>query len=264
VDIDGAAQAVEVKEGVAFVALGPSGLLLADVSNPDAPAVLARAPTGGTAVQVAVSGGRHAFVANWSDARVFDVSDPKRPVLVATERIVTGAFSRVLGIGARGDFAFLGEWTGLYSYELHPNRKAPDLVLSENALEFGRVAKGKTRARVIIAENGGTAPLVSWSLVTSGEGFSVDRSSFVLAPGERKALEVTYRADSDELVTGGLQIASDDPDEPVRAVALAAGRAGAGVGDPAPEVEVALLGGGTWRSADHRGSVRVLAYFATF
>ncbi len=263
IETGGAAQSVEVRDGLAYVAASAGGLVIVDVSDPTAPKVLSRSPTSGTALQVALGKG-HAFVANWNDTRVFDIANAAAPRLVATERIATGsAFSRVLGIGAAGDFAFLGEWTGLYSYQLFADRKAPDLLLSDTTLDFGRVPAGAGAARAVIAENRGTAPLVAWSVATDTADFSVDRSSFVLAPGERKALEVTYRS-TGAPSRGQLVIHSDDPDERARSVSLVSGRSGAGVGDPAPEIQVALLDGTTWRSTDHRGSIRVLAYFATF
>jgi hypothetical protein len=260
----GAPTSVEVDGATAFVAASKAGLVVVDVANPAAPSVIGRGETPGRALQVALGGGR-AYLADWNDARVFDVSDPTAPRAVASQRLETGdVFSRVLGIGAREDIAFLGEWTGLYSYQFFPDRPAPDLFVSERRIDFGGVAPGGADAFALIVENTGTAPLVAWSIATAGAAFSADPASLWLQPGERSVIEVTYQPSGTAGDDGTLVIQSDDPDDAMRAVPIAGNVPGAGPGDPAPEVRVRLLGGGEWVSSQQAGKVLVLAYFATF
>ncbi|MBI4512200.1 MAG: DUF1573 domain-containing protein [Deltaproteobacteria bacterium] len=264
VETGGAAQSVFIDGAVAYVAAGAAGLVVVDVRDPAIPAVLASVDTPGSALQVAVAGGR-AYVADWNDVRVFDVSNPAAPRLTATERIDTGeAFPRVLGVGAKDDVAFVGEWTGLYSYRFVPGRDAPDVAFSERELEFGTVPSGGADAIALIVENEGTAPLVAWSIEAQGSALSVDRPQLVLPPGGRQAVEITFRPDSAAQMTGRLVVRSDDPDEPTRFLPIVGNRGGLGVGDPAPEVRVELQSGGEWKLSEQAGKTVLLAYFATF
>jgi hypothetical protein len=241
-----------------------------DVTDPDAPSVLSTADTPGSALQVSVSttaigSSRHAVIADWNDLRVFDVSDPSAPLLVASERVLTtGAFSRVLGAAIAGDAVFAGEWTGLVSYRLQPGVVAPDLKPWETSLSWGEVAAGETDAVTLVVENQGTAPLVIWELSVEGAGFSTSARDVAIDPGDRTAIEIAFTAETTDQVDGAIVLRSDDPDEPERTIPLVANRPGLDVGDAAPEVLVALHGGGEWRSSQHPGKVLVLAYFATF
>lgn len=264
VDFDGAAMMVQVVGDVAYVAASQAGLVAVDISDPRALRVLSVTDTPGTALELAVSGG-HAFVADWNDVRAFDVSDPAHPALLATERIdVSGGFPRVLGVGAYGDYAFAGEWTGLHALQLFPDRVAPDLWVGEREIDFGVVPAGDEDAVAVAIENQGRARLAVWSIETTDRRFSVDRDQVVVEPGQVAVVEVRVRPDGDAEVRGQLKLLSDDPDDGERTIDLRVNRPGVGVGDPAPEVAVQLLDGGQWRLSDHAGQVVLLAYFATF
>lgn len=259
----GTALSVEVVGDRAYVAAGSVGLVIVDVATPGASVVLATADTPGSAQQVAVAGGR-AYVADWGDVRVFDVADPAAPRLVATERVaVASGLPRVLGVGARDDVAFVGEWTGLYSYRFVPGRDAPDLVPRAGSVTFGTVAPGASASQALVVANEGTAPLAVGSIATTGP-FTVAPTTLALAPGDKAAVEITYGATSSAEQQGTLVFVSDDPDESPRTLGLVGNKPGLDVGDLAPDVTVALVDGGTWRSSDHAGQVRLLAYFATF
>jgi hypothetical protein len=265
VDIPGSSTAIEVDadRDLAFVSAGQTGMVIVDVATPTAPAIVATVDTPGTVLQVALDGD-HAYVADWNDVRVFDVSEPGAPQLVATERIDTSDdFPRVLGIGAHDNLAYAGEWTGLYSLELRPDRRGPDLWVADRAVEFGTVAAGDADAIALIIRNEGPEPLVVSGVNTSGP-FSTDTAGFTLEPGEADVLEVVFQPSDDDQATGTLTITSNDPDESGREVDLAGNRGGANPGDPAPEVSVSLLDGGEWRLADQLGSPVLLSYFATF
>ena len=267
VAIEGAAIHIELDPGrsLAYVAAGQGGVSIVDISDAAAPAVLAVADTPGTVLQVAASDSR-IYVADWNDIRVFDVTDPAAPRLLATDRVDSASeFARVLGIAAAGTTVYVGEWTGLYSYRFHPERQAPDIWLGRRLIEFPRVAAGAVDAAVVIVRNEGTKPLVIDQLKVTGGPFSVAESPpITIAPGGADVLEVVYRPDGDVFREGTLELRSDDPDEGITRLDLAGNRPGAGVGDVAPEVVVNLLDGGQWRLSEQRGRVVVLAYFATF
>src|SRR4051812_37993631 len=72
----GQAYAVAIQNGYAFVADGPAGLTVINVSNPANPQTVGGYDTSGTAYGVAVSG-NYAYVADYvSGLEVIDVSNP--------------------------------------------------------------------------------------------------------------------------------------------------------------------------------------------
>lgn len=266
VAIAGSAQSVEVDvdSQIAYVAAGQGGLVAIDVSNPAQPTQIAVADTPGTALQVALDGTR-AYLADWNDVRVFDISTPTSLVQIASERVeVGGGFPRVLGIGAHNDVAFLGEWAGLYSYQLYPDRKAPDLWLSERTIDFGTLAAGAKDAAVVILRNDGLERLVVWGVESSSSEFSTDKQQLIIEPGEVTTLEVLHESADGLRTAGTLTLRSDDPNDQARPIGLEANGPGVGVGDAAPEIELNLVNGNTWRLSDQRGEVVLLSYFATF
>ena len=264
VQTGGSAQSVVVSKKHAFVAAGAAGLIAVDISVPTAPTIVSQTKTNGSALQVTVNSGR-AYVANWRDARIYDVRDPKRPQLMAAEVLKTKEpSSRVLGMSGLGDRVFVGEWTGLYTYQLHPKRMAPHLSASRGRLDFDRTQVGKKSSRSLHIKNEGTAALIISSLQTSGDGFAVLDGSHSVEPGRALSIDVSFQPSSSAQATGELVVQSNDPDEQEARFALIGNQTGLAVGDVAPDVSLALVDGGQWRLSEQRGKVVVLAYFATF
>lgn len=261
----GDAGSVVVQGSLAYVAAGSAGLAVVDVSDSAAPRLVGTAATPGNAVQVSIAQGR-AWVADWNDVRVFDVSNPARPRLIAVEHLATDSpLSRVLGIAARGDNGFFGEWTGMYSYELHSERAAPHLSVAQRTIEFGVVAPGRADAFALAVKNEGNARLLAWSVaVADSSAFKVDRTWLLLDPGQEAAVEITFQPSSASFQRGTLVIDSDDPAARSLGIPLTGNRPGASVGEPAPEVAVGLTDGTLWQLSKQTGKTVVLAYFATF
>ena len=161
---DGTPQSLELSENgeALFVAAGDAGLIAVDVSDPSAPSLLSEHDTPGVALQISLDGD-WAFVADWNDVRVIDVSDPAAMRAVATERVDVEGKPRVLGVAARDGLSYFGEWTGLFAYRFNSDVQAPDIWTSTRAIDFGSVAGGEERAQAVVVENVGSAPLVAWS-----------------------------------------------------------------------------------------------------
>ena len=265
--IAGPAQYVEIdrERDIAYVAAGALGVVVVDVSDPAAPVELAVADTPGSALGVALAGG-HAFVADWNDARVYDMSDPASPALVATEHInVGGSFPRVLAVGARDDVAFLGEWTGLYSYRLLPDRPAADIRAHDSRFDAGVLTPNDAYGAGLLVSNDGARTLnIHHVELTGPELFPISEAPISIAPGETRSIEVGMVAAGTSVVSGTVTLHSDDPDEPSVNIEMRANTPGIGVGAPAPDVVLDLVEGGSWDLRDHQGEVVVLAYFATF
>jgi hypothetical protein len=116
----GHASGVVVNGNIAYVAAGAAGLVVVDISNLASPTVIGAAQMPGSAIRVDHADG-HVFVAAWNDARVYDVSVPASPRFVGAVRLTHDdddvkdpdrpiPTSRILGIAARGDEVFIGNW----------------------------------------------------------------------------------------------------------------------------------------------------------
>jgi hypothetical protein len=100
----GAAQAVALQNGYAFVAVQDAGLAIIDVSNPATPQRVGGYDTSGSALGVAVSG-NHAYVADGDDGlQVIDVSNPANPQRVGGYYI---SGLRALGVAVSGNHVYV-------------------------------------------------------------------------------------------------------------------------------------------------------------
>ncbi len=271
----GQARGVVVDGPIAYVASGSAGLVVVDIANLAQPKVVGQAAMPGTALRVDYSNGK-AFVAAWNDARVYDVSTPARPRFVGAVRLTRDlgvpeddrpeATSRVLGVAARGNDVFVGNWHQIYSFRLFADRLAPSIRLPEAAgmVDFGKVAVGHAKTTSFPITNQGNAPLKIFSAGTAGGAFSVTPRDATIAPGQTARLSLTYRATSTSREDGYLRIVSDDPASPLRTAFLVGNQPGLGVDVPLPETKGVLLDGTPWSSADAKGQVMLLNYFATF
>ena len=275
VETGGQARGVALAGDFAYVAAGSAGLVVVDISNPADPRVVGRAPTPGSAIRVDYSAGR-VYVAAWNDARAYDVSEPTAPRFIGATRLtreIRGpdderrlVTSRTLGVAARDDVMFVGNWHVIYSYRVHPERVAPNLLLPEeiNLLDFGPVAPGGSANVPLQVVNQGTAPLTVSEVSTDSPLFTVEPRRLQLEPGEAATLSVTYTAAAPRQEAATLRITSDDPDHPLRTGYLVGNQPGLGVGKPLPETTLTLVDGGEWSSSEAKGQVILLAYFATF
>lgn len=267
VRFDGNSQSVVVDaaRNTAWVAAGAAGVVALDISDPAKPTVVGRYDSPGSALQVSLSG-RYALVADWNDVRVLDIANRQKPVVIATERVDTGhRFSRVLGVSGYKNYVYVGEWTGLYAYELHPQTKAPNLWVETRELDFGRVAAGRRATEGLIVENHGTAVLDVSAIATTGSTeFATKQQRLHLRPGGAALIEVAFQSAGRGEKHAALVLRSNDPDEAAVRVALTANLEGRGVGQMAPEIIGTLLSGEQLAVSSLRGKVVVLAYFASF
>ena len=234
---------------IAYVAAGSAGLVVVDVSNLAAPTRHRPARrTPGSAIRVDYSGGR-VFVAAWNDARVYDVPTPATPRFIGAVRMTaTSALrlggarrcptapvtSRTLGVAARDDVMFVGNWHQILLVPRRPDRIAPSLSLPEeiNLVDFGPVAPGASATLPLEVTNQGTAPLtVIERLATDKPQFTVDAGAGAHPAGARpRRSRSPTRRSTTEKETASCSFKSDDPDKPSRAGYLVGNQPGLGVG----------------------------------
>jgi peroxiredoxin len=274
----GVARGVVVDGATAYVAAG-SAVVVVDVANLAQPKVIGQVEMGDrTALRVDYAA-KKLFVAAWNDARVYDVTAPAAPKLIGAVRLagpVAGqpdeapySTWRTAGVAAVDDVMFVGNWHLIHSFRVHADRLAPNLDLPENTNPFdlGPVVVGSSKTAQIQVGNQGTAPLTLVNNWTEGTAFTVEPRQVAIPAGGKALLSVTYTPTVATAESSYLHLLSDDPAQPSRVAYLTGNRPGLGVGVALPETTVTLVDGTTqWSStsAANKGSVTLIAYFATF
>ena len=89
-------------------------------------------------------------------------------------------------------------------------------------LAFGDMDVGKNRVIPMVVSNPGGQALEVTSIAASGPGFTVTPSTMSVPPGASQPIFVGFAAQAPGAVEGLLRLASNDPDAPLRDVALTA------------------------------------------
>lgn len=97
---------------------------------------------------------------------------------------------------------------------------APDISVSEAAIDFGPVFIGATPTQNVVVRNVGTDVLNVANIGVNHADFAVDITTFALDPGQSQAVTVTFAPQTAQSIMATLMIASDDPDEGVVLVSL--------------------------------------------
>ena len=167
------ASAVEVVDARAYVAAGPLGLRVVDVSNPVAPIIIGTADTPGYAGDVAVAG-NYCFVADGEDLKVVQISP--NPQIVGS----IDPPDVVMGVAASGSYAYVAcRSAGLRVIDVS-NPAMPMMVGGASTGEAHGVAVAGSFAYVATTNNGlvvvdvsdPTLPLVV-GIAQTGRAFGV-------------------------------------------------------------------------------------------
>jgi len=97
---------------------------------------------------------------------------------------------------------------------------APDIVVSEDTLDYGIVFNGYSSTDTLIVSNKGTDLLTVSAISSDNPDYSFDTTNFSLNPKETQGVVVTFTPSSLGTITGTLTITSDDPDDPTLDVLL--------------------------------------------
>jgi len=97
---------------------------------------------------------------------------------------------------------------------------APDIVISEDTLDYGNVFIGASVIDTFIVSNEGTDLLTVSNISSDNPDYTVDTTSFALNPKESHKVLVAFVPSKAGAITGTLTIASNDPDEPTLTVVL--------------------------------------------
>ena len=127
---------------------------------------------------------------------------------------------------------------------------APDIAVTPTTLDFGTVFVGTSVQDTVVVANTGTEFLLVSGLSVDRAGYSADATSFVLGPGTRRPVIVTFAPASAGEYAATLSITSIDPDEGAVVVSLS----GAALDPPIvavtpPSFDVAIASGATITNA---------------
>jgi len=267
----GVGRKVDVSGDFAFVAAVGGGVSVHDLTQADPYPPVASWPTHSSTMDISVTDAGLAFVANWEDLVVLDVSVPQNIQFLASEVITTGGgSSKVVGVVGRDDVAYVADWSTLATYMYVEGRSAPDIHLSKTKLKFGLVSLKKGKA--ILVENFGSEPLEVSNIQSDNPLFQVDVSAetMVINPGGIDYLEIVFEPVDDSEVKAHLTMTTNDPDESLVDIPLSANViSGKQLGGPFDGDEPMIYlevdtGKDVTVMSEHAGKVVLLAYFATW
>lgn len=126
-------------------------------------------------------------------------------------------------------------WALACASESNLRLQVPELVLSPEALDYGRVVVAYDAAAPLALINTGDAALEVTGAVAEGAPFSVvGEGPWEVAPGERTTLDVLFAPPSYLPYSGVLTLQSNDPERP----SVEVGLSGEGVDGPVPQLAV--------------------------
>ncbi|MCP4869226.1 MAG: hypothetical protein GY898_10965 [Proteobacteria bacterium] len=273
-------------------------LIVVDITDPTAAAIVGSPLTSGAPRDVAVEGDRIFVAVGARGVDVFDVGpdgalvevtnlpsdgssqavstsdgvlavadwshasmyDVATLVRVGTERTRTFPFfEQDLGIVMTGDVAIVAEWEGMHLLRYAPGYVAPDLFVTDELLGFD-AAEASTRT--LDLRNRGPLDLVVSSMGVSDDAFTLSDTGLVVPAYDERSVDVTYAPPPPSGSAQTLRIISNDvdaTDNPLQIPLHAIDSAGLDVGDSIDYEAFEFLGGEALE-----GKVVVLAYFALF
>ena len=206
----GTAEAVTVRNGKVYVAVGSAGLAVYNGSDLGSRQVVS---TNGFAEDMCWIGD-YLAVTTYPGLRVYDVSGAF-PVLAASEamnrRGSNGTLRICCGLGAADDGRIIvANWNHADVYQLKPDSQSsqPDINSTEQRIRFSPSAG----TRVVTVTNNGQGSLQITGVTSSVASFTTDYSGGTLAAGQSAAFGITYNG-SPTQGSGVVRIASNDPDE---------------------------------------------------
>lgn len=229
-----AATEIDVDGNALVVAVSSSGTDVFRLDDPTSPTYVATVETPNTTTDVALAGGR-LYTADWNEVRVFDLGGVDcQPLLLASEASnVQGDFSRTFGVDPTDDGLFVAGWETVSRYVLDPDLGGAEASLSQDVIAWGTLDEPSSTVVVLVTNEGDRDLTISGADVT-GAAFSVGPLPESVAPGATAFFEATFTPAGIDPVAGEIVLHTSDPDEADLHVTLAGNAPGYGVGDALP------------------------------
>jgi hypothetical protein len=141
----------------------------------------------------------------------------------------------------------------------------PDLDVGLTDIRFPRTPIGESVDTTLVVSNTGGGALGIEAIDIGPGDFTLDVAPPLhIAPGEDLPITITYTPTSDKGTREELLFHSNDTDEPLFPVELRGNDIDLRVGDPAPDFTLPVWQDGEFTLSEHRGSVVVLSWFASW
>ena len=280
-----------------YVADNTLGVVVVDVSAPDAPRLLHTASIGGVQeVDLSEDGSTLYAAAGGDGVAVLSLDNPDEPVLIDTITLNYSVISLdaddavlwaanqqdvvaldisapqaptlinteqtprwAMHVASRDGQAVVADWANVGAYDADATILAPDAAVGS-----ARVFLGPGENVELAVANLGGAPLELLGAASTTGTVRVEADRGEVAPGERGTLRLTHSAAA---ASGDIVVclSTNDPDQPDTVITVVTdGDGGTGLGSPAPDFTLEGLDGQSYTLSDQRGKPVVLAYFATW
>ncbi len=271
IKLPGFSRRISVHKDLALVSLGQSGFSIVSVSSKGLK-LLSLVEMPYSAVQIEVSGQR-AFVAGWNQLRVYDISSPHTPKLLAAREFHRRKDTfrmpyeeslsrfRLATLAIAPPYIIAGEWQGLRTIR-YSEKKLPIFTYDMAEIFVGPVSPGETASSQLTITNEGHLPLFIRAKAT-GRHFRVEPEKKKIPPGQTVHLKVWFRTKQRGLVKSVLNIESNDPHREKVKIPLSGGEP-LTLGKKHYNFTLTSLTGNTLTLKKLRGHIVLLSYFATF
>jgi hypothetical protein len=161
----GGAWDIALRDDLAFLADGPDGLQVIDVSDPDAPEIIAALDTDGDCIGIDVEG-VHAYLVDSGTLGIVDISDPAIPRLVSQSYLGgSGPYGSPIDVDVEDGYAYVA--CG------HGGLRIVDVSDPLAAQQVGRISTPSAATHVAVS---GTNAYVGASVPAGGETYVIDVS----------------------------------------------------------------------------------------
>ncbi len=229
-------------DGRVALAGGEAGLEIFDVNDGNAPTLSEHIDTPGSAISVAWSAG-YLLLSDWNSMRLYDAAEPGATRLIsATDFALTQldhpepdpewAIDNSGFVALSGTEFIITEMDSIFLGEVQPGATAPSLNLIDRRWSLAATTEDQDTSVVLRMSNGGRAALNVQ--IRQQEGLSPSGQRYLLAPGEREAIELEATALLDHPDRRFVRLDSNDPMRDERRAALVVLEGGLAVGDSVP------------------------------
>jgi hypothetical protein len=229
-------------DGRVALAGGEAGLEIFDVSTGSAPTRSEHIDTPGSAISVAWSAG-YLLLSDWNSMRLYDTGEPGATrLLSATDFALTQldhpepdpewAIDNSGFVALSGTDFIITEMDSIFIGEVQPGATAPSLNLIDRRWSLAATPEDQDANVVLRMSNGGRTALDVQ--IRQQDGLSPSGQRYLLAPGEREAIELEATALLDHPDRRFVRLDSNDPMRAERRATLVVLEGGLAVGDSVP------------------------------
>jgi len=252
-----------IDDTTALVGIAGFGIVILDVSGD--PKELGQLYTEGLTWSVAVGDGGLAMSADWTMARLYDISDVANPVVIGREEFGP---SRATSVAWDGSGYQVAGNDHIMQLMAHPDAMNAELQMEERLgarkLKVETLAKfeGKGGAGLVI-DNTGRAQLTITGFQTSSDTVTwSDTADVVIEAGETAFLDISVVGLESRVET--ISFSTNDPDYAEVTIEMQINPANAAVGEKAPDFITPIVAGHIIRLADYTESVVHLKLFNAY